>query len=116
MRKTTYHLLNFSSLLHNLVRCFLQIKFCRYSNDKQTKYENSYLTIGAAEKAAAETRSATHSAQAQAQKTQGHAQGVADNVSGRIKSTVGAATGNRKMEAEGHLQQAAGDVRRNVNQ
>ncbi|KAK3835836.1 MAG: hypothetical protein JOS17DRAFT_772230 [Linnemannia elongata] len=71
---------------------------------------------GAAEKAAAETRSATHSAQAQAQKTQGHAQGVADNVSGRIKSTVGAATGNRKMEAEGHLQQAAGDVRRNVNQ
>ncbi|KAG0260542.1 hypothetical protein BGZ95_004399 [Linnemannia exigua] len=70
---------------------------------------------GAAEKAKADTRAATHAAQAQAQKTQNHAQGVADNISGRVKSTVGAATGNTKMEAEGHVQQAAGDIRRAAN-
>ncbi|KAF9912523.1 hypothetical protein EC991_010610 [Linnemannia zychae] len=70
---------------------------------------------GAAERAQAETRSATHAAQVQAEKTQGHAQGVADNITGRIKSTVGAATGNTKLEAEGHVQQAAGDIRRTVN-
>ncbi|KAG0316443.1 hypothetical protein BGZ97_006857 [Linnemannia gamsii] len=71
---------------------------------------------GAAEKARADTRSSTNAAQAQAQKTRGQSQGVADNVTGRVKSTVGAATGNSNLEAEGHLQQATGDVRRTVNQ
>ncbi|KAG0380613.1 MAG: hypothetical protein J3R72DRAFT_449413 [Linnemannia gamsii] len=70
---------------------------------------------GAAEKAKADTRSATQAAQTQAHMAQNHAQGVADNISGRVKSTVGAATGNTKMEAQGHMQQAAGDIRRAAN-
>ncbi|KAF9123695.1 hypothetical protein BGW39_008784 [Mortierella sp. 14UC] len=68
-----------------------------------------------AEKAKTETRSATHAAQVQAEKAHGYAQRVADKVTGRIKSTMGAATGNTKMEAEGHVQQAIGNVRRAVN-
>ncbi|GJJ75279.1 hypothetical protein EMPS_07637 [Entomortierella parvispora] len=71
---------------------------------------------GAAQKAQAQTHAANTAAQQQAQRTQQHAQGVADNVTGRVKSTVGAATGNTKMEAEGHMQSAAGSARRTVNQ
>ncbi|KAF9083531.1 hypothetical protein BGX23_011362 [Mortierella sp. AD031] len=66
--------------------------------------------------AQAQTRSAAHATQAQAQKTQQHAQGVTDDVTGRIKSTVGAATGNHKMEAEGRIQNASGNIRKAANQ
>ncbi|KAF8948245.1 hypothetical protein BGZ47_005879 [Haplosporangium gracile] len=70
---------------------------------------------GAAEKAKADTRSTAHSTLAQAERNQGHAQGIGDNVTGRVKATVGAATGNKSMEAQGHMQQATGDVRRAAN-
>ncbi|KAG0295151.1 hypothetical protein BGZ96_012439 [Linnemannia gamsii] len=88
---------------------------------------------GAAEKARADARSSTLANQAQAQDarsstlanqaqaqntqdTQGQVQGVADNINGPTKETTGAATGNTKLEAEGHFQQAAGDVQRTANQ
>ena len=39
-----------------------------------------------------------------------HIKGAADNVKGAVKDTVGKATGDKKMEAEGKMDKAKGAV------
>lgn len=42
-------------------------------------------------------------------------QGAVDEVTGRGKTTLGAATGNTKMQAEGNLQETSGTARKTMN-
>ncbi len=43
-----------------------------------------------------------------------HIKGAADKASGEVKKAAGKVTGNRKLEAEGHVDSAKGEVRKTV--
>ena len=38
-------------------------------------------------------------------------EGKAENIKGRVKEAAGALTGNRELESEGEIDQAAGEIR-----
>ncbi|KAF9428346.1 hypothetical protein BGZ94_002687 [Podila epigama] len=73
------------------------------------------IASGHAEAAEAEARAAHKHAEDEANKAGERLKGTADEVSGRVKSTIGAATGNAKLQAEGNLQETAGQVRNAIN-
>lgn len=73
------------------------------------------IPIGHAEKAQADARAVAQQAQQEREKTGQRVQGSVDELTGRAKTTLGAATGNTKMQTEGNLQETSGTARKTMN-
>ncbi|KAG0036794.1 hypothetical protein BGZ82_003699 [Podila clonocystis] len=73
------------------------------------------MASGHAEKAQAEARTVAQHAKQEQNKTSQRVQGSVEEVTGRAKATMGAATGNTKMQVEGNLQETSGTARKAMN-